>query len=135
MVWNFDVGPGRLRKVAPKRLSKRRMAAGIGCHAIVRPLTDTPICDVGRGRVVPKAAMRATFDPTAECKLATKRRRFLKFRKFTRRGARKRCDFLSWARTNPAPGPIKGRMLHGLDREYYSVDDYHLTNGLRAALP
>ena len=53
---------------------------------------------------------------------------------FRRRGARKRCGFLSWARMNAAPGPMKDRTLRGLDGEYYSVDGYHLTNGLRAAI-
>ena len=31
-------------------------------------------------------------------------------------------------------GPMKGRTLRGLDGEYCSVDDYHLANGLRAAI-
>ena len=32
-------------------------------------------------------------------------------------------------------GPMKGRTVRGQPGVYYSVDNYHLTNGLRAALP
>jgi hypothetical protein len=32
-------------------------------------------------------------------------------------------------------GPMKGHTLRGQPGEYYSVDDYHLANGMRAALP
>jgi hypothetical protein len=31
-------------------------------------------------------------------------------------------------------GPMMGRLLRGLPGEYFSVDGYHLTNGLRAAI-
>jgi hypothetical protein len=32
-------------------------------------------------------------------------------------------------------GPMNGRTLRGQPGEYYSVDDYRLANGMRAALP